>query len=132
MRVFDFGERLGREITHHLSASGEEVPLEPSPSGVQITPIVEGVAGATVVCLRFRPGAVLGRHPAAGHQLFLVVDGEGWASGAEGGRREVKLGYAVWWEPGEAHESGSASGMTALVVEAAELDPTRVMQELEA
>lgn len=63
-------------------------------------------------------GGVLGSHPAGMRQLFVVTGGSGWVSGADGERREISAGQAVAWESGEMHESGSATGMTALIVQA--------------
>jgi hypothetical protein len=45
-----------------------------------------------------------------------------WFSGGDGDRETVTRGDVVIWEPGEDHESGSDEGMTAIVVEAEELD----------
>jgi quercetin dioxygenase-like cupin family protein len=75
-----------------------------------------------VVFIEIGPGGVLGRHPTGSHQLFAVVSGSGWVSGADGERAPIEAGNVVAWEPGEEHESGSAEGMTAIVVEAEELD----------
>ena len=73
---------------------------------------------AHVVVIEVGPGGVVARHPAVVAQLFVVVSGNGWVSGADGAREGISAGQAVLWEPGEEHESGSDEGMTALVVEA--------------
>ena len=52
-----------------------------------------------------------------------MVEGEGWVRGPDGERVPVTAGKAVYWEAGEEHESGSDSGMTAIVVEAERLIP---------
>ena len=78
-------------------------------------------AEAHVVVIGVEAGGVVGRHPAAGAQLFVVVHGAGWVSGGDGEREPIKAGKAVVWEPGEKHESGSDEGMTVLVVEAESL-----------
>ena len=75
------------------------------------------VDGAAVDVLAFEPGAVLGRHPTRLWQLFSVVSGTGWASGADGVPASLISGDAVLWEPGEEHESGSEDGMLAVVVQ---------------
>jgi quercetin dioxygenase-like cupin family protein len=79
-------------------------------------------AGAHVVVIELGPGGVVGRHPAGVAQLFAVVLGTGWVSGADGNRESIAAGEAVVWEGGEEHESGSDEGMTVLVVEAESLD----------
>jgi quercetin dioxygenase-like cupin family protein len=78
-------------------------------------------AEAHVVLIEIGAGGVVGRHPAVGAQLFAVVRGAGWVSGADGEREAISAGEAVLWEPGEEHESGSPEGMTVLVVEAESL-----------
>jgi quercetin dioxygenase-like cupin family protein len=75
-----------------------------------------------VVLIEVGPSGVVGRHPAGPHQLFAVLSGSGWVSGADGERVPVSPGDIVVWEPGEEHESGSEEGMRALVVEAEGLD----------
>jgi quercetin dioxygenase-like cupin family protein len=71
--------------------------------------------------IEIAPGGVVGRHPAAVSQLFVVVRGSGWVSGADGEREPIEAGQAVLWDQGEEHESGSDTGMTALVLESASL-----------
>jgi quercetin dioxygenase-like cupin family protein len=67
--------------------------------------------------IEIAPGGIVGRHPAVVPQLFVVVRGSGWVSGADGEREPVEAGDAVLWEQGEEHESGSDTGMTAIVLE---------------
>ena len=74
------------------------------------------------VVIEIAPGGVVGRHPAVVPQLFVVVRGSGWVSGADGEREPIEPGQAVLWERGEEHESGSDTGMTALVLEGVSLD----------
>lgn len=73
-----------------------------------------------VSVIRLGADGVVGRHPAVVDQLFCVIEGEGWVSGANGARVRVRAGQAAHWSAGEDHESGSENGMTALVVEAEE------------
>jgi quercetin dioxygenase-like cupin family protein len=75
-----------------------------------------------VVAIRIEAGGVVGRHPSGCSQLFVVVEGSGWVSGADGRREAIAVGEAVAWDAGEQHESGSDEGLTALVVEAERLD----------
>jgi quercetin dioxygenase-like cupin family protein len=77
---------------------------------------------AHVVVIEVEAGGLVGRHPAASAQLFVVVRGSGWVSGADSLRRQISAGEAVLWEAGEEHESGSDEGMTVLVVEADKVD----------
>jgi quercetin dioxygenase-like cupin family protein len=70
-----------------------------------------------VSLLRLEAGGVIGRHPAVGVQLLVVLDGRAKVSGEYGVPAEVTPGQAVVWEPGENHETRSENGATALVVE---------------
>jgi quercetin dioxygenase-like cupin family protein len=74
------------------------------------------------VVIEIGPGGIVGRHPAVVPQLFVIVQGSGWVSGADGEREPIAAGEAVRWEAGEEHESGSEEGMTALVLEAEAVD----------
>lgn len=72
---------------------------------------------AHLVVVRLRPGGTIGRHPAAGRQLLVVVSGDATVSGADGEAVEIGPGQAAVWEPGESHETSSAGGLTGFVVE---------------
>jgi quercetin dioxygenase-like cupin family protein len=101
-----------------IELSGEREATAPGSIGAQVRRLA---AEAHVVVIEIAPGGVVGRHPAAGAQLFGVVNGMGWVSGGDGDRVSIAAGEAVVWEPGEEHESGSDKGMTVLVVEAESL-----------
>jgi GrpB-like predicted nucleotidyltransferase (UPF0157 family)/quercetin dioxygenase-like cupin family protein len=74
--------------------------------------------GARVVeVLHLEAGGSIGRHEAPARQLFGVVAGSGWASGAEGRRRVLRPGYGAVWEKGEQHEVSSGDGLTAICIE---------------
>ncbi len=88
--------------------------------GVQLRPIarvLEPVDGFAIDVVTVAAGGRLGRHPTRLWQLFTVVSGEGWVSGADGRAQRIGAGQAVLWEPGEEHESGSADGMVVCVVQ---------------
>ena len=65
------------------------------------------------------PGEHIGRHAAATDQAFLVVAGEGWASGADDQRVVIQAGHGAVWVQGEQHAAGTETGLTAVVVEGA-------------
>jgi quercetin dioxygenase-like cupin family protein len=92
----------------------------------QFGSVAASVHGVTreghVVVIEIGPGGNLGRHRATVAQLFVVVRGSGWVSGADGERVAIAAGEAAVWEGGEEHESGSDGGMTALVVETERFD----------
>jgi quercetin dioxygenase-like cupin family protein len=84
--------------------------------------VVAGGRGeAWVHCLRFEPGGKIGKHPTGFGQLFLVIEGSGWAIGADDQRIELAAGQGVFFDRGEHHSKGSDSGMTALMVQVTDL-----------
>ena len=72
---------------------------------------------ARVSVLSLGPGGVIGRHPAVGHQLFVIMTGTAEVSGEEGATATIGPGQAALWSPDESHETRSEHGMTALVLE---------------
>jgi quercetin dioxygenase-like cupin family protein len=101
-----------------IELRGEQEATAPGSTSARVRRLA---ADAQVVLIEIAPGGVVGRHPAGVAQLFIVVRGAGWVSGADGERAQIGAGEAALWEPGEEHESGSDDGMTVLVVEADEL-----------
>lgn len=67
-------------------------------------------------------GGVLGEHEAPTPQLFVVVGGQGWAAGDDRQQHEISVGDAVFWDQGERHQSGTDSGMTAVIMQTLELN----------
>lgn len=74
-------------------------------------------ADASLVVVRLRAGGRIGRHPAAGRQLLVLVSGDARVAGGDGVPTDLAPGEAAVWEPGEQHETRSVAGLTALVVE---------------
>jgi Cupin domain len=109
LEVFRF-ERAGKVITSHGS------------SGLRGTRIAAGHGEMVVTCLAVEPGGVIGTHPATAAQLFMITAGEGWVAGQDGRRVPISAGSGVRWEAGEVHTSGTAVGLTALVVEGAAME----------
>jgi quercetin dioxygenase-like cupin family protein len=72
---------------------------------------------AVISAIELGPGGVIGRHPAAGRQLFVVVEGSGEVSGAESSFHPIAAGEAAAWEPGEEHGTRSDTGLLAIVLE---------------
>lgn len=93
------------------------IPISAHGSRFRIGPLTAPDARGRVQVLHLPADGVVGRHPAVGRQLFAVVAGSGWVSGADGRRRPIRAGYAALWEPDEEHEAGSDDGLTAVVVE---------------
>ena len=79
-----------------------------------------------VGCMRLEPGGIIGMHPASTPQLLAVVEGNGWIRGEDGVKTPISAGGGVYWAEGEMHETGTDSGLVAIVIE------TRVLVESEA
>jgi quercetin dioxygenase-like cupin family protein len=75
----------------------------------------------------FQPSGVIGRHSGRLWQLFFIVSGAGWVSGADSKPSPVSSGETVVWEPNEEHEAGSEGGMEALIVQSSRPLPRGVL-----
>jgi len=84
--------------------------------GFTLSPVVKG-DDVVVVTVRLAPGGRIGRHPAVGRQVLAVLEGEGIVSGDDAVEQVLRPGQAAVWEPGEAHETRTVTGLTALVIE---------------
>ncbi|WP_221563717.1 cupin domain-containing protein [Alkalihalobacillus sp. TS-13] len=102
-----------------------------SSSGVRISPFIRQEGFQQTACIHFEKEGCLGMHPATVNQLFIVVSGEGWVRVKDSEKVKVSAGIAVYWEPGEEHESGSEESMEVIVLEGANIDPSTFMAEIE-
>ena len=85
--------------------------------------LADGEGEAHFYYIRLEPGGEIGRHEAGFGQLFLVLEGSGWAAGGDGKRVPISAGQGVWIARGEHHEKGSETGLTALIVQVRDLAP---------
>ena len=103
-------------------------PREELLDGVTVAPlsapILQGSPFQAAV-FRIAPGGRIVRHPATYPQILAVLDGSGEVSGADGVDEPVEAGDAVFWQAGEDHETRTAAGLTALIIEGAGLEPFR-------
>ncbi|HLY32177.1 MAG TPA: hypothetical protein VKQ36_14195 [Ktedonobacterales bacterium] len=124
MRILRFDGEVSRTITDFGSV------------GMTLAPIAQSAGESHIVCIRLEPGGFIGHHETAGPQLFLVTQGEGWVQGgATPGnpsqteeREAIGAGWAALWEAGEGHAAGTATGLTAIVIEGPDVSliaPTR-------
>lgn len=74
---------------------------------------------------RVAPGGRIVRHPATYPQVLAVLEGSGNVSGADGVEESIEAGEAVFWRAGEEHETTTANGLTALIIEGDGLDMFR-------
>lgn len=65
------------------------------------------------------PGGVIGYHQAVAPQLLLIDE-----------YFKVQTGDAVFWTKDEWHETKTDGGLTAIVIESEELDPSIYMTEI--
>ncbi|HET9910919.1 MAG TPA: hypothetical protein VFQ13_03465 [Anaerolineales bacterium] len=115
MKIFRFGSEVGRSIDHYKS------------SGFIISKVVHLFDDAFVNCAYLNANGSIGYHQATIPQLFLVVQGEGWVRGEAPDKISIKAGQAVYWKKGEWHESGTETGMTAIIIEGLNFDPAKLM-----
>jgi hypothetical protein len=100
----------------------EKIVRRHGSEGLRVTRIAQGNGQLHLTCLTVEPGGVIGTHPAADTQLFLVITGEGWTAGPDGERVPIATGWGVRWDAGEDHTSGTETGLVALAIEGASLN----------
>ena len=118
MRLFRFDASAGHPIASFGSV------------GLVMSPIQRGEGQFQIGCMHLEAGGLVGLHQAVGPQLFLVVRGEGWVRGERPERHPLAAGQAAFWVDGEWHESGTATGMDVIVLEAETLDPAQFLPEM--
>ncbi len=119
MRMFRFDSEVAHAITQFNS------------HGVRMGRGVRFNGDAQIGCFHIEPNGVIGYHEATVAQLFMCVAGQGWVTGTDRCRASIRPGQAAFWTAGELHESGSADGMMAIIVEGMNVDPTAFMPEIE-
>jgi hypothetical protein len=72
---------------------------------------------------------IIGYHQAVVPQLLLVISGEGFVRGEDEAIYSIKAGEAAFWIKDEFHETTTKTGLTAIVIESEELDPSSFMTE---
>jgi quercetin dioxygenase-like cupin family protein len=105
------------------------VPREESLDGVTVAPLSRSIserAPFQAAVFRVAPGGRIARHPATYPQILAVLDGSGEVSGSSGADEPIQAGEAVFWRAGEEHETKTAAGLTALIIEGYGLEPFRV------
>lgn len=103
-------------------------PRDDRLESVTVAPLTGSIfAGAPFQAAVFRlgPGGRIARHPADTPQILAVLEGEVEVSGDEGAVELLRAGEAVYWRQGEDHETSSAGGAAALILEGEGLEPFR-------
>ena len=101
-------------------------PREELLEGVTVAPLSRPISqGSPIQAAVFRlaPGGRIARHPATYPQILAVLDGSGEVSGAGDIDEQIVAGEAVFWPAGEEHETKTAAGLTALIIEGDGLEP---------
>ncbi|MEK3995401.1 cupin [Psychrobacillus sp. FSL K6-2365] len=78
-------------------------------------------------CMHLDENGIVGYHQAVVPQLLVVITGEGYVRNDREEYFRVQSGDAVFWEKDEWHETKSDNGLTAIVIESAELNPSLFM-----
>lgn len=112
MRVIEFTPDRSEPITQFESIASSAVAVG------------HGSGEIHVYAVHFGANSRIGTHPTGFCQLFLVMQGSGWAAGADGTRVSLQAGQGVFFERGELHSKGSEAGMIALMVQGGHIDPT--------
>jgi quercetin dioxygenase-like cupin family protein len=103
-------------------------PREELLDNVTVAPLSRSLAQGSpwqAAVFRVAPGGSIVRHPATYPQVLAVLEGSGTVSGADGVDEPIEPGEAVFWRAGEEHETTSANGLTALIIEGDGLDMLR-------
>ncbi|MDA2629577.1 cupin [Bacillus sp. WOD8 KX774193] len=114
MKIFDFSEKVGKQITAFQS-------------NFIMSKIVNHQGNIHIGAMHLKENGIIGYHEAVVSQLLLIVDGEGYVCGADKEKVKVKAGQAVFWEKGEFHETSTEHRLMAIVMEAEDLERAILM-----
>ena len=103
------------------------MPITQFGSAFAMTHVLRTRDGVQAGIAQLPPGGRIGRHAAAANQLLLVIAGSGSVSGVDGVRVDIVAGDAAFWTEGEAHETSSGDGLTALVLEGPGVRPAALL-----
>lgn len=114
MKIFNFSEKVGK----HLSVFQ---------SNFIMSKIVNYQGNVHIGAMHLQANGIIGYHEAVVSQLLLIVDGEGYVCGTNKEKVKINAGQAVFWEKGELHETSTENGLTAIVIEAENLEQAILM-----
>lgn len=117
MKFYKFDNETGKKITIFNS-------------NFVMSRIIQTEKGSNIGCMHLDPGGVIGYHQAVAPQLLLIMVGEGYVRGEKDEYFKVRAGDAVFWTKDEWHETKTDGGLTAIVIESEELDPSIYMTEI--
>jgi quercetin dioxygenase-like cupin family protein len=114
MEFYRFGQEVGKQISKFNS-------------DFIMSRIIQTEHAAHIGCMHLEAGGVIGYHQAVTPQLLLILVGEGLVRGEQDEYVTVQAGDAVFWNKEEWHETKTATGLTAIVIESEELHPSLYM-----
>jgi quercetin dioxygenase-like cupin family protein len=114
MEFYRFDKEIGKKITKFNS-------------DFIMSRIIKTEKPAHIGCMYLEANGTIGYHQAVVPQLLLIMNGEGYVRGEKEEYFKVQAGDAVFWEKDEWHETKSNSGLTAIVIESEELNPSSIM-----
>ena len=89
--------------------------------------VIQTDKASNIGCMHLEANGIVGYHQAVVPQLLLVINGEGYVRNDEVQNIKVQPGDAVFWEKDEWHETKTDKGLTAIVIESSELNPSLFM-----
>lgn len=110
MKLYLFERGGGKAVT----AFGSE--------GFTMAGIVREAEDVHIGCMYLEKGGIVGGHPATVPQLLLVMAGEAIVRSGGGESHTIGPGTAACWEAGEWHETRTETGLTAIVIESANMN----------
>ncbi|MEK5530360.1 cupin [Viridibacillus sp. FSL R5-0468] len=89
--------------------------------------IIQTDKATNIGCMHLDQNGIVGFHQAVVPQLLVVITGDGYVRNDSEEYFKVQSGDAVFWEKDEWHETKSDKGLTAIVIESVELNPSLFM-----
>jgi quercetin dioxygenase-like cupin family protein len=89
--------------------------------------VIQTDKATNIGCMHLDENGIVGYHQAVVPQLLVVITGEGYVRNDREEYFKVQSGDAVFWGKDEWHESKSENGLTAIVIESGELNPSLFM-----
>jgi quercetin dioxygenase-like cupin family protein len=117
MKFFSFNKESGKNISKFNS-------------DFIMSRIIQTNKPASIGCMHLGENGLIGYHQAVGPQLLLILSGEGLVSIDLEEYFIVQPGDAVFWDKDEWHETKTVKGLTAIVIESEELDPSTFMPNI--
>jgi quercetin dioxygenase-like cupin family protein len=117
MKFYNFNKESGKQITKFNS-------------DFIMTRIIQTNSAASIGCMHLEENGLIGYHQAVGPQLLLILSGDGLVSIDCEKYFKVQPGDAVFWEKDEWHETKTTKGLTAIVIESGELNPSSFMPNI--